>query len=55
MSSPAPTSVRTRLSLQGRGLAEAAVEEMLDGTETIDAVMNDPVVAEGLRSTAASA
>ncbi|MCM2328476.1 MAG: phosphonate ABC transporter ATP-binding protein [Lysobacter sp.] len=31
-----------------RRLYGAAVEEMLDGTETIDAVMNDPVVAEGL-------
>ncbi|MBK6980524.1 MAG: phosphonate ABC transporter ATP-binding protein [Betaproteobacteria bacterium] len=38
-----------------RNLYGAAVEEMLDGTETIDAVMNDPVVAEGLRPAAASA
>jgi phosphonate transport system ATP-binding protein len=38
-----------------RRLYGAAVEEMLDGTETIDAVMNDPVVAEGLAPAAASA
>jgi phosphonate transport system ATP-binding protein len=31
-----------------RQLYGAAVEEMLDGTDTIDAVMNDPVVAEEL-------
>ncbi len=31
-----------------RRLYGAAVEEMLDGTETIDAVMNDPVMAEAL-------
>ncbi|MDH5263878.1 MAG: phosphonate ABC transporter ATP-binding protein [Betaproteobacteria bacterium] len=33
----------------------AAVEEMLDGTGTIDAVLNDPVVAEALAPAAASA
>ena len=38
-----------------RRLYGAAVEEMLDGTETIDAVMNDPVVAAGLAPAAASA
>jgi phosphonate transport system ATP-binding protein len=38
-----------------RRLYGAAVEEMLDGTETIDAVMNDPVVAEGLARAAAPA
>ncbi|MGE0358487.1 MAG: phosphonate ABC transporter ATP-binding protein [Burkholderiales bacterium] len=38
-----------------RRLYGAAVEEMLDGTETIDAVLNDPVVAEGLARAAASA
>ncbi len=38
-----------------RGLYGAAVEEMLDGTETIDAVMNDPVVAEGLARAPATA
>ncbi len=38
-----------------RRLYGAAVEEMLDGTETIDAVMNDPVVAEGLGPAVASA
>jgi phosphonate transport system ATP-binding protein len=38
-----------------RGLYGAAVEEMLDGTETIDAVMSDPVVAEALAPAAASA
>jgi phosphonate transport system ATP-binding protein len=37
-----------------RQLYGAAVEEMLDGTETIDAVMNDPVVAEALAPAAAS-
>jgi phosphonate transport system ATP-binding protein len=37
-----------------RTLYGAAVEEMLDGTETIDAVMNDPVVAEALAPVAAS-
>jgi phosphonate transport system ATP-binding protein len=37
-----------------RKLYGAAVEEMLDGTETIDAVMNDPVMAATL-SRAASA
>ena len=31
-----------------RRLYGAGVEEMLDGTETIDAVMNDPVVAQSL-------
>ena len=34
---------------------EVAQGEMLDGTETIDAVMNDPVVAAGLAPAAASA
>ncbi|MBK8325529.1 MAG: phosphonate ABC transporter ATP-binding protein [Betaproteobacteria bacterium] len=38
-----------------RKLYGASVEEMLDGTETIDAVMNDPVVAEGLGVAAATA
>ncbi|NJD87846.1 MAG: phosphonate ABC transporter ATP-binding protein [Betaproteobacteria bacterium] len=38
-----------------RRLYGAAVEEMLDGTETIDAVMNDPVVAAALAPAAASA
>jgi len=38
-----------------RKLYGASVEEMLDGTETIDAVMNDPVVAEGLAPAAATA
>jgi phosphonate transport system ATP-binding protein len=38
-----------------RQLYGAAVEEMLDGTETIDAVMNDPVVAAALAPAAASA
>jgi phosphonate transport system ATP-binding protein len=38
-----------------RKLYGASVEEMLDGTETIDAVMNDPVVAAGLAPAAASA
>jgi phosphonate transport system ATP-binding protein len=37
-----------------RNLYGAAVEEMLDGTETIDAVMNDPVVAASLAEAAAS-
>jgi len=37
-----------------RQLYGAAVEEMLDGTDTIDAVMNDPVVAEALAPAAAS-
>lgn len=38
-----------------RQLYGAAVDEMLDGTETIDAVMNDPLVAEALGRAAASA
>ena len=37
-----------------RNLYGAAVEEMLDGTETMDAVMNDPVVAASLAEAAAS-
>jgi phosphonate transport system ATP-binding protein len=38
-----------------RQLYGAAVEELLDGTETIDAVMNDPVVAQALAPAAATA
>jgi phosphonate transport system ATP-binding protein len=38
-----------------RNLYGTAVEEMLDGTETIEAVMNDPVVNATLAAGAAAA
>jgi phosphonate transport system ATP-binding protein len=38
-----------------RKLYGAAVDELLDGTDTIDAVMNDPVVAEALGRSAVPA
>ena len=47
-----PSATLTAAMLQA--LYGSAVDEMLDGTETIDAVMNDPVVAEALATAAAA-